>query len=463
MALLAYLMLTYLLLYKEGESLLLGTTSIWAKLPSTILFIVLVALVLFSGKLPLAGRSLERALVPFSFGASLLFSFAVILFQSRYFGRYGYRLEPTAAALLGLSSLATLAAAVAWARWQYSSTGSDGTDSHHAVNRPFMLLLAATGVTALGYWTAEILSFPLDPQRSNMLPVIEASARTLLSGSNPYRFYEMAGGTWPLNYLPGLWLPYVPLLALGLDPRWLSPPSLLLLAGLLSRLSRGTSSATHALVLSGSVLLNPYFLLRHEAYTYLFLLLVALFCASMLWERRAWSSILFGVILASRQTFLPLLPFYLWTLFTRKRLVEPLVHLLVVGSVAASIVLPFVLANHEAFRASVIDWHQTALGYSYAQAEGLLTTFNLSIFLFRMDLGSWLQMAQGGALVLSLLFAAPFVRSPLAGLRAMSIALLVFLLLNPVVWTYLYMPLLVLLAFVVIGSERRRFLDSEAS
>lgn len=63
---------------------------------------------------------------------------------------------------------------------------------------------------------------PLDFRQADMLPVLKTMAQRLLSGEAIYApIQEIWGGMQPI-YLPAMWLPYLPALALDLDIRWLS-------------------------------------------------------------------------------------------------------------------------------------------------------------------------------------------------------------------------------------------------
>jgi hypothetical protein len=68
----------------------------------------------------------------------------------------------------------------------------------------FVLLANA----AAGQWLRQILIFPIDPQRADMLVVIQAGIHRLLQGKDPYAMYQVP---WPatLPYGPVMWGPLI--------------------------------------------------------------------------------------------------------------------------------------------------------------------------------------------------------------------------------------------------------------
>lgn len=86
-----------------------------------------------------------------------------------------------------------------------------------------MLLLALITST---YWMEQI---PLDPDFADMLPVIKVMNERVLQGHWKQVYEpvtEIWNGTRPI-YLPAMWLPYLPAVALDLDLRWVTVFSVL--------------------------------------------------------------------------------------------------------------------------------------------------------------------------------------------------------------------------------------------
>jgi hypothetical protein len=128
---------------------------------------------------------------------------AVILFlASKKYSEFGYSFHPGVAALV------------------FIAAGSAVTAASLIGKKPAAVLMAA-----LFSWAAvhvfSILSFPLHPGRSDMLPLIAAACREFLSGGFPYKVYALTHEL-ALTYLPGLWGSFLPAAWLGVDPRFMN-------------------------------------------------------------------------------------------------------------------------------------------------------------------------------------------------------------------------------------------------
>ncbi|HWK06281.1 MAG TPA: hypothetical protein VNS58_21730 [Puia sp.] len=80
------------------------------------------------------------------------------------------------------------------------------------------------------YWFEEI---PLDIRNADMLPIIKVMGERFIAGQHSH-IYDVIpwiwGGSQPI-YLPAMWLPYVPAIALGIDMRWIAIAGLLFAFG----------------------------------------------------------------------------------------------------------------------------------------------------------------------------------------------------------------------------------------
>ena len=103
-------------------------------------------------------------------------------------------------------------------------------------NRRLFLITACimliSGI-ALRFYVIRIV--PVASPIADMLPLIEKASAALHAGQNPYQVYQFHYAM-PLTFLPGLWLPYYPLVMLGIDPRWLGLLIWLLVSLLLLKL-----------------------------------------------------------------------------------------------------------------------------------------------------------------------------------------------------------------------------------
>jgi hypothetical protein len=92
------------------------------------------------------------------------------------------------------------------------------------------------GLTALAlyswclYWFDEM---PIDISNADMLPIIKVMAERFLAGQHSH-VYDPIPAIWhgvqPI-YLPAMWLPYVPAIAMGIDMRWTAIAGLLFAFG----------------------------------------------------------------------------------------------------------------------------------------------------------------------------------------------------------------------------------------
>jgi hypothetical protein len=80
------------------------------------------------------------------------------------------------------------------------------------------------------YWFDEI---PIDISNADMLPIIKVMGERFIAGQHSH-IYDPIPAIWhgalPI-YLPAMWLPYVPAIALGIDMRWIAIAGLLFAFG----------------------------------------------------------------------------------------------------------------------------------------------------------------------------------------------------------------------------------------
>ena len=77
------------------------------------------------------------------------------------------------------------------------------------------------------YWFEEM---PIDITNADMLPIIKVMGERFIAGQHSHIYDNIPWiwhGTQPI-YLPAMWLPYVPAIAMGIDMRWIAIAGLLL-------------------------------------------------------------------------------------------------------------------------------------------------------------------------------------------------------------------------------------------
>jgi hypothetical protein len=96
--------------------------------------------------------------------------------------------------------------------------------------------LVITGLIALALYSWCLHWFddwPIDVSNADMLPIIKVMGERFIAGQHSH-IYDPIPSIWhgalPI-YLPAMWLPYVPALALGIDMRWIAIAGLLFAFG----------------------------------------------------------------------------------------------------------------------------------------------------------------------------------------------------------------------------------------
>jgi len=334
-----------------------------------------------------------------------------------------------------------------------------------AVTAVLTLLLDRPGSAAALWWrigalaplavavrVAAIASYPLDPDVADMLPAIGVAADRLLAGGVPYAPIDLGAHTVPVAYLPGMWLPYVPLVALGLDLRWLNIGALLGVAGLMAALGAHRRSASGAAALVGLFLFNPVLVARGDLYTGPAWLLIALAAVVLArWPR--WSGLLLGLGAATQQIALLAIPGAAGYLVRRLGR-RPAAASLAAGALMALLpVAPFVLAAPDAFVYGA--WGQYRRPEVLALSVARVTGLDVRPLIGLAGLDRLTLPAQVGATAAVGLLGLLRSCRPHDALRWAGLATATFLLFNYPSWSYLWLQAWLWLAFAVLvrGSD----------
>lgn len=357
----------------------------------------------------LASRLILPKWLPWAIGSAFAVGGPVLLaLTARHYAGLGYELRPGLLAALAVLSLTALSL---------------------FRRKPFHFLAAA----ALAYLAAAtycIVFFPLHPERSDMLLLIESAIARAAQGLDPYVVYTRVHEL-PLTYLPGLWLSYLPGWALGLDPRWTHHLAVVLAA---LAIYRAASAATPAYAL-GIFLLTPYLVYRHDLYGGVYWLSLALTLALLSSGRLGMAGAAFGWSVAAAQFSWVLAPVLLAGLLRLHGSRKTWLFAGVATVVAGAFLLPFAVAS-PLFLHSVVGYWGGKMNFS------------------GYNLGYWLQpwIGLAGLKVLQVAVVAAF--TALAARRATDLETLSFLLagclfffvvLNPVVWVYFFPAVVILL------------------
>lgn len=364
-------------------------------------------------------------------------------FLTRHFGRFGYQIEFSHLLVVG-----TLFGALSGCGWLLSR--------HGITIRKQLLFLGLCWLVMSLVWIIPRHNFPLHGDRSDMLPNIVSGIKAWLAGQSPYQWYDVGTHRAPLTYLPMLWFPYIPLVLLKLDPRWIMPlAQLAFLAVLWKAFRRDLSSPWWSYLIW--LALNPFVFIRHDLHTYPIWFFVAI---TLLFMLRQWwlpASIMWGLLLAYRHTLLVPFPFFIvflywhvgWRTALRSAVIALVIALLIVG--------PFFIHSPMSFIDGVINYPRSPgvemPTASWERVAGWATGFSFVPLLYLAGLSHLIELIQ--LLVALVMFIIALLRRPnLVGtLQMMSTTFLLILLLNPLSTVYMYAPLLIFVTFTALARQ----------
>ena len=305
-----------------------------------------------------------------------------------------------------------------------------------------------------------ILSFPLNPERSDMLPLISSALTRFIRGGlglgAPYGSYDL-GHVLPLTYLPGLWLSYLPAALFDFDLRWLnvffSISSTALIAQIPAIGRRGQAFLA-------IFLLTPYFQYRHEIYLAPFFIEIAIFMWLLHDGRLLLASLALAFLLLSSQLFWPTLPIFALFLYRQIGFGKAILAISLILSSVVVVLSIFILPdalNQLSQPASIFNLPAFGVAIKETQFfKGVFLHWKVAENLDAMNMAAWvlksgnkqtLIWAQASWLVF--LSCWMFRRKSIdaaACLLYMGFAVLGFVLFNRVVWSYFYLVFLFLAA-----------------
>lgn len=367
--------------------------------------LVLVRPSLVSRRIPPLG--LQR--LAWAIGSAFALGGAVLLaLTARHYAGFGYELRPGLLLALAVASVTALT----------------------LLRRDPLHFLVAAALGYLGTAAYCIVFFPLHPERSDMLPLIESALARAAQGLDPYVVHEGVHGL-PLTYLPGLWLSYFPGWGLGFDPRWTHHLAAVLAALAIYRAAPGKMTG-YALAI---FVLTPYLVYRHDLYAGVYWLSLALTLALLAAGRLGRAGAAFGWSFATAQFSWILAPVLLAGLLRLHGVRKTLGFAGAAAVVAGALLVPFAVTS-PLFLPSVVGYW------------GDKTSFS------GYNLGYWLQPWIGPVGLKRLQIVVVVAFAALAARRAADLETLSFLLagclfffviLNPVVWVYFFPAVVVLL------------------
>jgi hypothetical protein len=316
-----------------------------------------------------------------------------------------------------------------------------------------LLLVAARG------WLHEILVFPHDPNRADMLVVIQYGIRRLLQGGDPYAMYNVP---WPatLPYGPVMWAPMIlPTLAHA-DVRFVTLfgfvfAAMTCCAAVLSNGGgrRGSGAAGWLIVLA-AVAFSPD--LRHFVsigHTPAYWPLLGLFAFLVVREQWEAAAVAAGLLIVARTTMIAVAPVVLIAVWHRARPKIVRVTALMTAAVVIP-VLPFAIWNWSSLKYGMYGSYTAVVkGYVWTSTTWAQRTIGITGPLLARGWRSGTQAVQVVVMFAVWAIAAVAIRAGRRPAPWMAIALLAFSMttLWPVV--YVYFDVFLLFAFAAAAES----------
>ena len=377
----------------------------------------------------------------------------ILLASPSWFARWFGGSAPYLVATV-LLLLTNIALVVSWdrvARATESMPAARQTISGSLVLAAGLVLLV---IVAAGAWLRQMLIFPIDPQRADMLVVIQAGIHRLLQGNDPYAMYQVP---WPatLPYGPVMWGPLIlPTLAHA-DVRlitlvgFLFVPCLCLFAAA-DQWARDRRIASMGWLLALATLaLSPdmrnFVSIGHTPAYWPLLALLAWLVAGERWDGAA---LVTGLLIVGRTTMVSLAPVLLIAVWYRAR---PRFARTTALLAAACVVpfLPFAIWDGPALRYALYGSYQAVIkGFVWQSTDWAQHTLGLTGTLLSHGWGRAVEVVQALTMVGVYAACAWAVRAGRRPLPWLAFALLAFSMttLWPVSYIYLDVCLLCIAA-----------------
>ena len=323
-------------------------------------------------------------------------------------------------------------------------------------------------VIAARAWLYEILVYPHDPLRADMLIVIQEGIRRMLRGQNPYTMYHVPWDA-TLPYGPVLWLPYAVPYMLRADVRLVAllgelfvPVACALTA--MACASRGRYGAAIAsLVLLAAAAasrdLREFSSIAHTPSYWPGIALLAWLVARERWLAAATAC---GLLIVARTTMIAVAPVLLMAVwqYDRRRAPRALVALTLATLLPY---LPFALWDPAALKYALYGSYQLLMkGFVWTSTTWAHNTIGVTGLLLRNGLERFAELTQVLAMLITYGLAWRAIRSGARPLPWMALALFVFstTTLWPVHYVYFDVTMLWMAAAIADGDwigQRRVF------
>jgi hypothetical protein len=400
--------------------------------------------------------------------AAVAFMFVLLSAPAALQGWFGGGTGPYVVTTIALAVTAGMLAA--W--WHGPVTAGDLAPGRPENGRYAWITVTAASAAVLLFatahsWIGEILTFPIDPYRGDMIVVVREALRRVLAGLNPYTTYHLP---WPaaLSYGPMLWGPYAVPMLLQLDIRFLTVagelfvPVACAIAAVVSAVRGRAASAAGALAILAAISLNgPLAQFTSLAHTPVYWPLLALF--TWLAARERWRAAAFalGLLVVARMTMIAVVPVFLMAVWVRDRPRFATVCALMVLAIGLPF-LPFAIWDPRALFYPMYGNYETVVKVAVWPDETTVPhTIGLTGVLLTHHLHRFVEVFQ--IVAMTGVYAACWIllrrgRSPIASMGA---ALLAFSMTTLWPVTYIYFDVFVLLAAGILADMP--WLDSRSS
>lgn len=337
------------------------------------------------------------------------------------------------------------------------------------------LLVAGAVATGVALRAFEFALVPINPGWGDMLPLVLLAVTNVANGESPYAVYHLPWDV-PLTYMPLSWLAYAPLFWARVDPRWTSTLAELSVLGAVYFCGRHRADKT---LRNAAAALWAAWFVASRMVKYDSGIAAQVQWAAIAWlaafavEKNRWTPAAFGAAFGTTVLALPFAPTLAvawhraWSrpLSQRPRRPRalPLARAIFFAAlVSAAIIVPWVIWSPHAFLDGVVLWFNDLDRFprskwdesrEWALHPGLAGVF------WTLHLERWMKPLQLTLMAgLAILYARKTGSAgPRATLGAELVAVfLLFMLFNPMVWSYLWEPsvCLALVALASAGSPR---------
>ena len=327
-------------------------------------------------------------------------------------------------------------------------------------------LVAIAGLATLTWVSFRLLpavfAGPLDPNRGDMLVIIEHAIAQFLSRGNPYGIHHVPWDA-PLSYGPVLWLPLVVPHVFRVDLRivtlvaQLVVPACLMLAAAI-RAGRSDPARAAALLGIGAALaLNPDILQFHViGHTQVYWPILLVFAATLAGGHWTAAAICLGLLVAARTTMVALVPVFFLHLAINGAANRVLsLRRVAWFAIAAGLpFLPFVVADPGSVYYAMFGVYLKLMkGFVWYSTTWTQNTYGLTGRLLERGLERYVEAAQVASLAVTYILSWRSLRKGGRPEPWMALALLVFSMTTLWPVSYLYFDVWVLLACGLLAAD----------